>query len=232
MRMNQVRCTGMLALALLGLSVSAKADSINVREMTNEYGDLNGDFESVAPAAKPLPSVQHRRLSHCCRLGAQSNEGFFEDFSSVPNLQKPHRLSAPSEPDALPVWSDTRRNVPEPASSERSVSVRPDFIDADEVWNEYGVSLNSEFDANGGGSYGGQNVQGLGPLYGGSGIFGGYGYGFPLGSTDVQNGPSAKPVTKNAPLPLKNVPEPSSLALLAAGLGLTAMGLLILKRTE
>src|SRR5271155_3654938 len=97
MKMITARSGGMLALALLGLAVSAKADSIYVDALPNGYGISGREFELPAAAPQPQYSRDRYRAIRCCALRIWSGPSFLEDFSGTPggsNAQSGPRVLA------------------------------------------------------------------------------------------------------------------------------------------
>jgi hypothetical protein len=94
MKMIAARYSGMLALALLGLAVSVKADSIYIDALPNGYGISGRDFELPAAAPQPQYSRDRDKAIRCCALRIWSGPSFLEDFSWAPdglNAQSGHR---------------------------------------------------------------------------------------------------------------------------------------------
>jgi hypothetical protein len=229
MRINKVCCAGMLSLALSGLSVSAKADSISVETITNEYGNLSGDFELPGLTPQPQPVGDNHRRSDCCRLGIRAGDQFYEDF----NFSVPDGVRVQSGHKGIPVLANDIANVPQSELSGLPVWARADSSGDGMLSNEF---------SNSGAVYGGyENFAALGSntpglnMLGFGPFFDGIGNTLRTGPVDAGNGQGSPPASTNAPSVSPNPPvplpvsEPSSLALLAAGLA--AVGVLMLKRT-
>lgn len=242
MKMIAARCSGVLALALLGQVVSVKADSIHVDAVPSGYLTEGGDFALPATAPQPQYSREQHGAIRCCALRTWAGPLFLEDFSLAPD-----GLSKQSEHRGLTVSTNAPVSLAKSASFELATWDRTDAIDAGAFSNDFG-NLNANFAAttdsgalNGGyGSFASpwaglpgdgtffEDASGGGgePQMNNDGNGDGNGKTIRIGPVGVKGGDGGPPVTRKAPL---SVPEPSMLALLVAGLA--AVGLLRLKRT-
>jgi hypothetical protein len=258
MKMIAARCTGVLALALLGQLVSVKADSIHVDAVPSGYLTEGGDFALPAAAPQPKYSREQHGAIRCCALRAWAGTSFLDDFSLAPE-----RLNAQSGNRGLAVSTNAAVGLAKSASFGLATSAtwdRSEAIDGDILSNEFAIEFENE--------YGKVNANFAasaesGALNGGYGSFASPWIGIPSNSAlfeDASGGAEPRPnnfngntIDKNidgngktirtGPVGVKRgdgglpvtrkaplaVSEPSMLALLMACLA--AVGLLMLKRT-
>ncbi len=247
MKMIAARCSGVLALALLGQVVSVKADSIHVDAVPSGYLTEGGDFALPAATPQPKYSRERHRAIRCCALRIWARPSFLEDFSLAPD-----GLSAQSGHRGLGVSGNAPVGLAKSASFELATWDSTEAIDVGALSNGFGnLSANFAASANSGALNGGYGsfaspwagIPGGGAFFedasGGAepqlnnvsgnvvnGNVDGNGKTIRTGPIGVKRGDGGPPVTRNAPL---SVTEPSMLALLMAGLA--TVGLLVLRRT-
>ena len=245
------RWSGMLALALSGLAVSARADSTYEDAFSNE--NSNGNFESPATASQLRDYGVRHKAGICCRSGISAYEPTFEDFSLVPESQlsgfsksgitaQAGTFSVRSRHEELAVSTNDPVDASGPAVLGSSVSAGASFVSEDALSNWYGNAIgNFGLSANGSSLDNGHESVAVGlpgmrannPSLEDS-LF--VRYPQPSGLDENGNTPGTGKVggpsghngsqaPRNAPL---EVSEPALLALLATGLA--AAGLLVLKR--
>jgi len=240
MKMNKLLCTAALAFAALGLSASARADSIYVDATINEFGNLDGSFELPTLAGQPQSS--HHRVSRlCCFRGVSPVNTWVPEFSWFAEPQ-PVRTGVQSRAEE----ASAPLNAPDSALSVLSIWAKEDALDDAAFFNDYGnTTANFQLAWSSGALYGGPENFPIGALatslnlsrQGESAIvpvlipdpagydFDGSRNTFLTGPIRVRRGPVGLPVPIDVPL---NVSEPSLLTLLAAGL--VVAGLLKPKR--
>jgi|SRR5271156_1671205 len=248
MRTNLARWTG-VALALVGMSVSARAaDSIHAGTLSSDNGKGNFEASTSAPQVQNSsarnPSGHGRAVICCARAGEVYSEDSYEAFDAQP--QESLRIGH----EAPAVFTTGSVNVAGRAlaGSFASTTAGSTFEGALAYGGGYGNAVGS-FALSGGGGSGSSghgssatdaeptwlSVRGQGPssednswvtdpqLDGPRGHEGAGALGAHNGNTGLAAATNDPPA--NTPM---DVPEPAVLALLGAGL--TALGVLVLRR--
>lgn len=241
MKTNHLRCIGLLALAVLGISVSARADSVYEEMLATGVGDGSGNFALPAVGAQPQ-FLRERATSLCCWSGmpnvSPSIGGFswFAEPSSrrasvlAVNKRASSSFEDPRSTPSIAIGGKNEYTMPDAGTSNDSSTVGADF--------EQGWYSGLFYGGPGGPTAGALTAALNKPEHGG--VFGegasipdpqmydpdGKGKIFRIRPIGVKRGPGDPPVPIAAPV---SVSEPSLLALL--GTALSAMGLLMLKRT-
>ncbi|MGA2812937.1 MAG: hypothetical protein ABSG16_16160 [Candidatus Acidiferrum sp.] len=238
MKIKTLAWVGAAALALLGLSVSARADLISAD--TNDTVGQAGNLEWSAPVGEAADSGAHGKTCACRFWGLGSGQSFSSDFSLLASAQLGGSAkNGKSLPGAAVDRLGGDGKVAFPVSTDDAGSTdEADASDAQSGSGGYGNGVAySEAVAAGGIPASGLVVAKAGP--GGPGTV--------SSSSDPQAYPfrgsgktfrpepvdpilrSGSPVSVSKPF-ISDVSEPEVLTLLA--MGCTALGLLLLKRAS